>query len=251
MLETGSEVRRCPRHGDVETPYIVIGGERTFAMCPKCEEEAKRKEEADMASVLKAKTEDRWRASRVREKFFGKGFGDFVAGNRSQEEARDAAKSIAEGGSRSLILCGGNGVGKTMLANIAVMVRGGVIYKMYDIAVRIKSSYKAGAREDERDILDELSTVTLLVIDEVGRQFGSESERNWLSYVVDERYERGLPTILISNLRPKRLCPADTDESGCLEYYIGRDAVSRLCETADIVLVEGDDFRRKGVDKKM
>lgn len=97
-------------------------------------------------------------------------------------------------------------------------------------------------------MLDELSNARLLAIDEVGRQYGSESERNWLSYVVDERYERGLPTILISNLKPMRFCRGDVQDGQCLEYYVGRDTVSRLAESADVIIVEGEDFRRKGVD---
>jgi len=161
-----------------------------------------------------------------------------------------AVSAIGGGGNRGLGLCGENGTGKTMLASIAAMARLGSVYKMYEIIVRIKSSYKSSSEEDELDILRTLSRTRLLVIDEVGKQFGSESERNWLSYVIDERYEAGLPTILISNLPPRRWCSEEqVNEGSYLERYLGRDTVSRLAETADIIWLKGEDYRRKGLDK--
>jgi len=40
----------------------------------------------------------------------------------------------------------------------------------------------------------------LLVLDEIGVQYGSETEKNILFEIVNERYEAMKPTILISNL---------------------------------------------------
>jgi DNA replication protein DnaC len=91
-----------------------------------------------------------------------------------------------------------------------------------------------------------LSSCPLLVIDEVGKQFGSESEKNWLSYVIDERYESGKPTVLMSNLKLMRDCTEEEKREGLyIERYLGRDSVSRLVETADIVSISGEDYRRR------
>jgi DNA replication protein DnaC len=80
----------------------------------------------------------------------------------------------------------------------------------------------------------------------VGKQFGSESEKNWLSYIIDERYECNRPTILICNLKRKSECSKEEVAGGLyIEHYLGRDTVSRLVECADIVSVTGDDYRRK------
>ncbi len=45
----------------------------------------------------------------------------------------------------------------------------------------------------------------LLIIDEVGVQFGSAAEMAILQEIINARYEIILPTILISNLSPEEL----------------------------------------------
>ena len=133
-----------------------------------------------------------------------------------------------------------------MLSSLALKERGGYIFKMYEIIIQIKSSYKANSTVNEADILKMLSECPLLVIDEVGKQFGSESEKNWLSYVIDERYEYYKPTVLISNLKLMKECTEEEKREGLyIERYLGRDSVSRLVECADIVSITGDDYRRK------
>lgn len=239
----------CPKHGRVKTTYIERpDGTKEWGQCPKCVEEYDKEiERKDSAARMQA-LEGKWESSNVKRKFFPKTFDDYVASNDSQRKALDLAKRIAfKESNRSLILVGDNGLGKTMLASLAVKERGGFIYKMYEIVMKIKASYKANSPIDEQGILNKLSAAPLLVIDEVGKQFGSESERNWLSYVIDERYEAGRPTILISNLRLMRDCSEEAKSSGnYLERYLGKDSVSRLAECADIVNLDGEDWRRKG-----
>lgn len=236
----------CPRHGKVTVGYLALLGMGHLGECPKCAEEREIKErhEKDRADAIRAK--ERWKASNIKEKFWTMNFADYKPQNETQTKALEFAKAIADGtGGKSLLLIGPYGTGKTMLASIAVMRRGGFIYKMYEVAMMVKSSYKPNAKEDEWDILKRLSTCPLLAIDEVGRQFGSESERNWLSYVIDERYEAGRPMILISNLRLMRDCSDEEKQKGMyLERYLGADSVSRLSECADIVSIEGKDWRR-------
>lgn len=239
-------MKECPKHGNVLTPYLEYPDHIEWQMCPKCVEELEEEERRKNALLRKSEECSRWELSNVKPRFFGLSFDDYKAQTESQRGALSAAKAIAEGGRRSLVLCGKNGTGKTMLASLAVMKRGGFIYKMYEIIMRIKSSYKASAKEDEQDILTELSKAPLLVVDEVGRQFGSESERNWLSYVIDERYEAGRPTVLISNLKPMRFCSEQDKAAGAyLERYLGADSVSRLAECADIIYMDAEDWRRK------
>lgn len=233
--KTGECERFCAVHGRYVAKYMERGSFRCYSQCPECEEEDKVGEKDKWNDALLS----RWRDSNVRPKFFGMKPEAYVATTDSQRRARKLVEDLASGGGRSLVLCGRNGTGKTMLASIAVMFRGGMICKMYEIVVRIKASYSPGATETEMGILKDLARQPLLAIDEVGKQFGSVSELNWLSYVMDERYESGLPTVLVSNLTPK---------TG-LEGYLGQDVMSRLAETADIVVLDCEDFRMKGVDK--
>lgn len=242
----------CLRHGNVTVQYMSLFGVGHLGECPKCAEEREIKERLarDKADAVRAM--ERWKASNVKEKFWKMTFDDYKPQNESQKKALELAKGIADGtNKKSLVLIGPYGTGKTMLASLAVMRRGGYIYKMYEVAMMVKSSYKPNAKEDEWDILKRLSTCPVLAIDEIGRQFGSESERNWLSYVIDERYEQclddgaPLPMILLSNLKLMRDCSEDEKSRGLyLERYLGADSVSRLCECADIVSIDGKDWRR-------
>lgn len=238
---------RCEKHGEVEnTYYIDKNGQKVWSVCPTCEkeDEAIKAEKERLAQLEKQK--ERWSQSNIKDKFFDMTFDDYKIFNDSQKLALEKVKAIANGANRSLLLLGENGLGKTMLASLALMKRGGYIYKMYEIITQIKSSYKANSTVDEMDILKKLSSCPLLVIDEVGKQFGSESEKNWLSYIIDERYECNKPTILICNLKLKRECTEEEKTNGLyIEHYLGRDSVSRLVECADIVTVTGDDYRRK------
>jgi hypothetical protein len=56
-----------------------------------------------------------------------------------------------------------------------------------------------------KSVLDHYASLDLLVIDEVGVQFGSPAEMTILHEVINARYESVLPTILISNLPPEQL----------------------------------------------
>lgn len=237
----------CPKHGEVDSSYYIVdNNEKVWEECPECAKEreleiAKRQEQENFE-----KQKLSWVNSNIKEKFFNMSFDDYEVVNDTQRLAKEKLIAIANGGNRSLLLLGSNGLGKTMLSSIALKKRGGYIFKMYEIIIKIKSSYKSNSSVDEADILNMLSECPLLVIDEVGKQFGSESEKNWLSYVIDERYERNRPTILISNLKLMKECTEEEKNEGLyIERYLGRDSVSRLVECADIVTITGEDYRRK------
>lgn len=235
----------CPLHGEFAQRQFKFGGRVLMSQCPQCESEWSMAEETRRTLAKSASTKRTWEDSGVRERFFGMSLSDFKADTEEQRAALEAVSAIASGGGRSLVLCGNNGTGKTMLASIAVMARGGRYVKMQELASRIKSTYVSSSKETEMGVLDEMSSAPVLAVDEIGRQYGSASERNWLSYIVDERYCKGLPTILVSNLLPSKRTKIGTTS---LEDFLGADVVDRLAETADIVCLQGDSFRRKSRD---
>ena len=63
----------------------------------------------------------------------------------------------------------------------------------------IRESWK-GEGESEGEIMHKLHNFSLLIIDEVGVQNGTENERNILFEIIDGRYQEMKPTIIISNL---------------------------------------------------
>lgn len=105
---------------------------------------------------------------------------------------------------RSLILIGNVGAGKT---HLAVGIAHEVMHQGYTAlfasvmgAVRsIKETY--GRRElTESQAIARLVEPDLLILDEVGVQFSSDTERLYLFEILNGRYENMRPTIVISNL---------------------------------------------------
>ena len=65
---------------------------------------------------------------------------------------------------------------------------------------RIRNTWRRNADESDTDAIGALTSVDLLILDEVGIQCGTENEKLLIFDVLNERYERRLPTILLSNL---------------------------------------------------
>ena len=63
-----------------------------------------------------------------------------------------------------------------------------------------RATWKKDCDYSESDVINELTTVDLLVLDEVGVQYGSDSEKMFVFDVIDGRYRNMLPTIIASNL---------------------------------------------------
>ena len=66
-------------------------------------------------------------------------------------------------------------------------------------------TWRHGADSTEEDVIERFVSLDLLIIDEVGVQFGSPTEMIILQEIINARYESVLPTILISNLTFEQL----------------------------------------------
>jgi len=107
----------------------------------------------------------------------------------------------------SALLVGKPGTGKTHLA-VAICLDAlltefveQVLYTTVDKAVRrVKASFSKTTDDTEEKARQSLTSPRLLVLDEVGVQFGTDFETNLFFGVLNQRYEDMKPTILISNL---------------------------------------------------
>lgn len=139
---------------------------------------------------------------------------------------------------RAMMLLGQVGVGKTHLACgiLQAVIRNFGARGRYTTAGAIIRSIKdtfGGRSKTESDVYAELMQPHLLVVDEIGVQHGSDFERLVLQEVVDGRYGRMLPTIIVSNL-------SVTDLRQCM----GDRAVDRLRDRRGLVgLLRGESQR--------
>jgi len=185
----------------------------------------------------------------INSEFYNATFDDYKPFNDSQRQALDAVKELVEKKTGKVILLGGNGLGKTFLGTIAVKMLGGKIYTMFEISCLIRQAYSNLARKTELEILQELSTLPILCIDEIGRSKSSDTERNWLSYIIDNRHTRRLPTMILGNVHLMKHCTSHGCPY-CFERFFGRDVLSRFKENTRLITLTGDDYRGRKQEGK-
>ncbi|WP_277973293.1 ATP-binding protein [Pantoea agglomerans] len=113
-----------------------------------------------------------------------------------------------------LVMNGSCGTGKNHLAvSIAKnLIRNHLARVEFTDVMRltraVKNTWRSHSERTEDDVLAHFSSLDLLIIDEVGVQFGTQAESVTLQEVINARYENVLPTILISNLTLEQLSDA-------------------------------------------
>ena len=139
-------------------------------------------------------------------------------------------------------MIGNNGNGKDHLAASALKKIGGYMYSVFELELLLRQSYTG--QTSEWDIYDRLCHAPLLVINEIGKHKPGDWEINFISYIINKRYENMKPVILISNTHLKDNCPQNGCDK-CLQHYIGNDVISRIIEEGEIIIFTGDDYRAK------
>ena len=220
--------------------------------CDECIDKYDRKQKA-IENQIKDKKKKEWlKAIGVKTDYETATLGTYEAKTDSQKAALNACKLLKDGEIKKLILLGSNGVGKTHLASALVKLMNGRIITAYEMFALYRSCFSG--QNSEIELLHKFSTYPLLVIDEFGRTKGSEAEENFLSAILDARHSDGLPTRILSNLIRKRDCLHYQNNKeacktrnckGCLEMWLTSDLISRLREDTEVIVIEGEDYRRK------
>ena len=220
--------------------------------CPECIDKEERKQKA-IENQIKDKKKKEWlKAIGVKADYETATLGTYEAKTDSQKAALNACKLLKDGEIKKLILLGSNGVGKTHLASALVKLMNGKLITAYEMFALYRSCFSG--QNSEIELLHKFSTYPLLVIDEFGRTKGSEAEENFLSAILDARHSDGLPTMILSNLIRKRDCLHYQNNKdacktrnckGCLEMWLTSDLISRLREDTEVIVIEGEDYRRR------
>lgn len=237
----------CEKHGHWEAEALSMLADKVT--CPRCNADAKAERDARDAEEKRLIAE-RVRAERLESigvgpRHLGKRFDSFVAETQEQAKALETCRALADGVCNrkqrlpSLILCGNPGTGKTHLTCAMVQQcfdSGLKVLKpnMMDIIRAIKASWKKGAEQDEEEVINRFSYCDLLIIDEIGVQFGTDTERMYVFEIINRRYEACLPTVLVSNL--------DID---ALKKEVGIRVIDRLREDGGKLLAfTGESWRK-------
>lgn len=227
------QFERCTTHGRYQTNVKDERPdgrwiERWVAACPQCAKGAQVQRLMQRAGIpprFQTRTLDGYQVEQPGQ-------------HRALALARRYAKQFAEIRAKGtcLVFSGNRGTGKTHLAcGIANAVMGDGYSALFVAAGEVVRKVRATWRKDspitEADAINQFAEIDLLIIDEVGVQYGTEGEQIVLFEVINRRYERLMPTIILTNLPIER--PKDGDgreRQMSLADYLGERAVDRLRE---------------------
>lgn len=245
-LQTKTVDFECGKHGIVPVNIWRLSGDWPQPECQLCSEEAEAAEERRRKAYAEQQREDsaklaiqsRLKRSGIPLRFQARSFENYIPPEPTAAtvlaKCRAYAEKFPEYQKRGtcIVLCGLAGTGKTHLAcsiaNYIIRSHGkSAVFMQVSQAIRsVKQCYSKDAKQTEQEALAWFKTPDLLILDEVGVQFGTDTERYILFEIINERYENCLPTILISNLA--------TDG---LKAYAGERVIDRMKENGGMMLV--------------
>ena len=243
--------KTCDIHGEYVSKVFSIHPSRsdTETPCQKCadEKEARRKDEQDSQNfrnrhdqIIRSFTD-----GDLPPRFRTKDFAGYIADSEKSKRALNACQRYADnfetrleaGG--GMVFCGEAGTGKTHLAS-AIINRiindryVSVFMSALGATRHVKATYAKDSYKSEAEAIKDFLRPDLLVIDEVGVQFGTDAEKIILFEIINQRYQHVKPTILISNLTLIEL-----------SEYIGERVVDRMYEGGGAILsFDWDSHRR-------
>lgn len=240
----------CEMHGSFVSVQFPSGN---WSRCERCAEDEKKAAHAEKMLILEEQERvDRLVRARIPPRFRECSLESYTPSCEGARKAMNLAIAYADDfaemrtSGTCLIFCGGVGTGKTHLA-IGIMKRVMEQRKkvrfasVIDAVASVKETYGRDSEMSEQQAIDQFIYPDLLVLDEVGAQIGSDTEKLILFRIINGRYENVMPTIVISNLAK------DT-----LGDFIGERSLDRLRENGGrLIAFDWASYRRKGAKESM
>lgn len=205
---------RCEKHGCVlaDQPFTYNGVTiNTYGHCSECDAEGKAVLDEQAKQERLKQMKERFVRMGIPPRYTGNRLAQFRATIKPQQDVLAIAKNFCTTADLdSLLLLGNVGTGKTLLG-CAILTEythdedgswsdSGLYTTAAQLMRRIKMSWKKDAPENEQEVFAKLTKPGLLVIDEIGVQFNSDTERCLLTELINDRYNARQRTMLISNL---------------------------------------------------
>jgi DNA replication protein DnaC len=243
----GEIVKSCDEHGSFMSNGIRYFGKREiWTQCPSCvdarlasERQAEAQKQADRA---RAQMEYMLQESAIPARFVGRTLENFNATTDAQRAALEIARDFAENFQAhakrgdSLILSGLPGTGKSHLATAVLQAimpaHCGLYTTCMNVIRSVRGTWRKDSERSETQVLNAYADVPLLVLDEIGVQYGTDGEQTILFDVLDRRYREMQPSIFLTN----------QDKKGFREF-IGDRTFDRLIETARWVPFDWPSYR--------
>lgn len=213
MLETQQDrMEICETHGGFASRNLL---KNVWTKCPTCASVRQAQEQREAEERARVARHLEWQGklgeAAIPERFRTRTLESYIAQTEGQKRALEFATAYAESFSeaektgRSAIFCGNPGTGKTHLAvgvGLKVMESGKLVrFTTAQRAFRrMKDAWRKDSDESEGDVIRLLVKPDLLILDEIGVQFGTKFEENALFDILNERYEKRRPSLLLSNL---------------------------------------------------
>lgn len=247
-----SRLYGCDEHGEFMSTGRLSTSLRgwLWSGCPTCKSEREEAEESErkrMAAESKRKAiEQALKSSQMPRRFIDRTFENFEAETTEQEAARGVCRGFAIDfdahmkTGRSLILSGKPGTGKSHLSAAvmhSVLADGWNAHYVtcMDMIRSVRGTWRKDSERGEEEVLRSLGEkIDLLVIDEVGVQYGTDGEQNIIFDILDRRYREMRPVILITNT-----------SRDAFRQFVGDRVFDRLREVATWVPFSWESHRPK------
>ena len=239
----------CEKHNK---PYDNLCGIPSLGLyiraCPDCKKEQAllsnemlRKEEEALKTKKKILIENRLASAQIPPHFIDKSFANYNIKNKGQADAMNSIGwfldnfDIAVG----LIFLGALGTGKNHLACALVreVIENHNKTALITTAAKLVGEIKACWNDNdcsERDVIKSFLNPDLLIIDEIGVQFRSDTEIRFLTEIINERYEQMKPSILMGNVNLEELSES-----------VGERVIDRFKESGKVVIFDWESWRGK------
>lgn len=152
---------------------------------------------------------------------------------------------------KGLLFVGPPGVGKTHLS-VSILkeffLKKAIVGLFRDtrtLLFDLKSTFDGSS--SSRELMEEVLTAPILVLDDLGSERLSDWARDILHYIIIHRYNELKPIIITSNFELK----SDNEIEDSLEERMGKAIVSRIGEICEVIHVKGQDMRGKSFLKRL